>query len=109
MYTMVNKKLTIQALWNGMYLRWIVDPTPQLEADHHVQEIIRRNKEIRAEVGQLRRQLIELEKEAEKLGLMEDLVRTSPGKASASSGFKDKDDKDKLEPKKMISVKAENA
>ena len=60
-----------------MYLRWIVDPSPQLEAEHRAQEIIRRNKEIRQEVGHLRRQLVELEKEAERLGLIEDLVKMS--------------------------------
>ena len=101
-----------------MYLRWIVDPTPQLEAEQHVQEIIRRNKEIRAEVGQLRRQLIELEKEAEKLGLIDDLVKTTSRKASAAStastasmasAFKDMEDNEQLEPKNLISIKTENA
>jgi hypothetical protein len=56
-----------------MYLRWIVDPAPQLEAEQQAQKIIRRNKEIRQEVVLLRRQLVELEKEAERLGLIEDL------------------------------------
>jgi hypothetical protein len=39
---------------------------------HIAQDIIRRNKEVRQQVLQLRRQLLELEKEAEKLGLVED-------------------------------------
>ena len=55
-----------------MYLRWIVDLSPQREAEIRAQEIIRRNKEVRHQVVQLRRQLVELEKEAEKLGLMQD-------------------------------------
>jgi hypothetical protein len=40
-----------------------------------LQDIIRRNKEVRQHVMQLRRQLVELEKEAEKLGLVEESVK----------------------------------
>lgn len=71
-----------------MYLRSIVDPSPQLEAEHRAQEIIRRNKEIRQEVGHLRRQLVELEKEAERLGLIEDLVKMSENGSKKGGKFK---------------------
>jgi hypothetical protein len=33
-----------------MYLRWIVDPAPQREAEQRAQDVIRRNKEVRQQV-----------------------------------------------------------
>ena len=55
-----------------MYLRWIVDLRPTLEATRKAHEIIERNKEAKMNVGKLRRQLRELMKEAETLGLLRD-------------------------------------
>ncbi len=54
-----------------MYLRWFVDLKPSSESrNKKVSEIIQRNKEARLNVLQLRRKLRELEREAEKLGIV---------------------------------------
>ena len=53
-----------------MYLRWIIDPGPALEAKLRIQEIIQRNKEAKINVLRLRKQLAEAAKEAEALGLL---------------------------------------
>lgn len=53
-----------------MYLRWITNPRPSLEARIRTQEIIRRNKEAKASVLRLRKQLAEAAREAEALGLL---------------------------------------
>ena len=58
-----------QNLWNGMYLRWIIDPNPESVAREKISEIIERNKSAKSHVLQLRRKLQELEAEAEKLGI----------------------------------------
>lgn len=61
---------TLQNLWQGMYLRWIVDLSPQRDANRKVEEIVERNRSAKTKVLQLRRKLVELEGEAEKLGLL---------------------------------------
>ena len=53
-----------------MYLRWIVDPTPQREAHKKMSEIIQKNRDARSRVLHLRRKLQELEAQAEKLGIV---------------------------------------
>lgn len=60
----------LQNLWQGMYLRWIVDPTPQREAHKKMSEIIQKNRETRGRVLQLRRKLENLEAQAEKMGIV---------------------------------------
>ena len=63
-------KWILQNLWQGMYLRWIVDPSPQREAHKKMGEIIQRNRDARARVMHLRRKLQELENQADKMGLL---------------------------------------
>lgn len=59
-------------LWPRMYLRWVYDQTPQQEAWVTVSEIKEREKELRSKVIRLRRQLMELEREAVSQGLLHD-------------------------------------
>lgn len=58
-------------LWSGMYLRWVLGPSPSTLAFEKAQIIIKRNKEARTNVIRLRRRLMDLTGEAEKLGLLE--------------------------------------
>ena len=58
-----------QNLWNGMYLRWIINQTMDDEADKKICEIIERNKTAKTHVALLRKQLQDLEAQAEKLGI----------------------------------------
>ena len=53
-----------------MYLRWLVDPRPALEAKLRTQEIVQRNKDAKINVIKLRKQLADVAKEAEALGLL---------------------------------------
>ena len=66
-----------QNLWQGMYLRWIVDLSPQKEASRKIEEIVQRNRNAKSKVLQLRRKLLELESEAEKLGILVQPAATS--------------------------------
>lgn len=54
-----------------MYLRWVLGPSPSTLAFEKAQIIIKRNKEARTNVIRLRRRLMDLTGEAEKLGLLE--------------------------------------
>ena len=58
-----------QNLWNGMYLRWIINQTIDDEADKKICEIIERNKTAKTHVALLRKQLQDLEDQAKKLGI----------------------------------------
>ena len=58
-----------QNLWNGMYLRWIINQTMDEEADKKICEIIERNKTAKTHVAFLRKQLQDLEAQAKKLGI----------------------------------------
>ena len=58
-----------QNLWNGMYLRWIINQTMDDEADKKICEIIERNKMAKTHVVLLRKQLQDLEAQAKKLGI----------------------------------------
>lgn len=57
-------------LWPSMYLRWVCDPDPQLEAWQTIAEIREKDKELRSKVVKMRRQLTELEREAVGAGVM---------------------------------------
>ncbi len=61
---------SFQSLWNNKYLRWIVDLSPQEEAAERAKEIVQENKLAKAKVLRLRKQLLTLLEEAEKLGLV---------------------------------------
>ena len=52
-----------------MYLRWIINQTMDDEADKKICEIIERNKTAKTHVSLLRKQLQDLEAQAEKLGI----------------------------------------
>ena len=65
-----------------MYLRWIVDLSPQQEAGKKIGEIFEKNRTAKSKVQQLRRRLLDLETEAEKLGISD----TKP----AENNFKQK-------------------
>lgn len=58
-----------QNLWNGMYLRWIINQTMDDEAEKKICEIIERNKTAKTHVSLLRKQLQDLEAQAKKLGI----------------------------------------
>lgn len=64
----------LQALWKGMYLRWLIDLKPDKTAARKAQEIVRRNKEVKYEVTRQRKQLRDLLEEAEMLGLFREEV-----------------------------------
>ena len=55
-----------------MYLRWIIDPTPETIAAEKVSEIIARNRRAKFDVIRKRKKLQELMREAEKLGIVVD-------------------------------------
>ncbi|XP_054724545.1 myotubularin-related protein 9-like [Uloborus diversus] len=57
-------------LWSGMYLRWVVDQKPQLEAWTTIAEIREKEKELQSRTAKLRRTLLELEREAELAGII---------------------------------------
>ena len=42
-------------LWNGLYLRWVLDQKPQLEAWNTIAEIREKEKELQSRAGKLRR------------------------------------------------------
>ena len=69
--------LIFQALWQGLYLRWIVDQSPHQEALKKIDEIIERNRHARSNVLHLRRKLQELEQQAEKLGILKAEVKNN--------------------------------
>lgn len=73
-----------------MYLRWIVNPGPQTDAVKKVREIVERNKNAKLNVVRMRKQLRELMKEAEALGLLkqdeEDEQQDDAATAAASQG-----------------------
>ncbi len=52
-----------------MYLRWIVDLSPQREASRKIAEIVERNRDAKSKVLQLRRKLLGLETQAVKAGI----------------------------------------
>ena len=54
-----------------MYLRWIVDLSPQQDAGKKIGEIFEKNRTAKSKVQQLRRKLLDLETEAEKMGILE--------------------------------------
>lgn len=57
-------------LWSGMYLRWVLDQKPQLEAWKTIGEIREKEKELQCRAAKLRRTLMELEREATDAGLI---------------------------------------
>lgn len=57
-------------LWSGMYLRWIVDQKPQLEAWKSIAEIREKDKELQSKAAKLRRNLVDLERDALNAGVL---------------------------------------
>ncbi|XP_067014319.1 myotubularin-related protein 9 [Anabrus simplex] len=57
-------------LWSELYLRWVVDQTPQQEAWRTITELREHDKELRLKATRLRRQLADLEKEAIEAGIL---------------------------------------
>ncbi|XP_013789413.1 myotubularin-related protein 9-like isoform X1 [Limulus polyphemus] len=57
-------------LWSGMYLRWVLNPSPQMAAWETIAEIREKNKELRSKAIRLRRYLMELEREAVDMGVL---------------------------------------
>lgn len=57
-------------LWSGMYLRWIVDQKPQLEAWKSIAEIREKDKELQSKAAKLRRNLVDLERDALNAGIL---------------------------------------
>lgn len=59
-----------QALWFELYLRWVVDQSPQKQAWRKITQLRQRDAELRLEAGRLRRQLTELQREAVAVGIL---------------------------------------
>ena len=53
-----------------MYLRWIVDQRPHARARDRARQIVIENREARAKVSKLRKEVSLLLKEAERLGIL---------------------------------------
>lgn len=76
MYEPINKVIwpTVApvslTLWSELFLRWVVDQSEQREAWRSIAALKERDKELRLKAGRLRRQLIDLEKEAKHLGIV---------------------------------------
>ena len=62
-----------------MYLRWIVDLSPQQEAGEKIGHIIEQNRTAKSNVIQLRRKLLDLENEAEKIGVLTEKMNILKG------------------------------
>lgn len=58
------------ALWFELYLRWVVDQSPQKQAWRKITQLRQRDAELRLEAGRLRRQLTELQREAVAVGIL---------------------------------------
>ncbi|GFR98384.1 myotubularin-related protein 9 [Elysia marginata] len=69
-------------VWTGLYLRGVIDQTPQDEAWKEIYKIREYDQELRSKVNKLRRQLASLEREAISHGVVSPPVQ----KAAASSG-----------------------
>ena len=67
-----------QTLWQGMYLRWVVDMSPEMERWKGIGKLKERQMELRSLANRLRSQLTELEREAVDLDLI------SPGNPATS-------------------------
>ncbi|KAK9504100.1 hypothetical protein O3M35_010517 [Rhynocoris fuscipes] len=50
-------------LWSNVYLRWVINQTPEKESWLAISSLKEREKELRLKAARLRRQLVELEKE----------------------------------------------
>ena len=61
----------LQILWRDMYMRYTIENEHNEYIEKKVHEIIESNSRARQNVMQLRRQLIELEKEARELGIVD--------------------------------------
>ena len=61
-----------------MYMRWLVDPAPEIKARAAVRSIVARQKEARAHVVRLRRHLESLVQKADALGLLPERPRLPP-------------------------------
>lgn len=58
------------SLWSELYLRWVIDQSPQQKALQAVMALKENDKELRFRATRLRRQLAELEKEAVERGIL---------------------------------------
>jgi len=59
-----------QSLWSELYLRWVVDQTPQQKAWETITALREKDKELRLKATRLRRQLLDLEREAVEAGIL---------------------------------------
>ncbi|KAJ1523594.1 hypothetical protein ONE63_001437 [Megalurothrips usitatus] len=59
------------SLWSELYLRWVVDQSPQKKALQTVMTLKENEKELRSRASRLRRQLADLEKEAVERGILQ--------------------------------------
>ncbi|GLG92761.1 Uncharacterized protein GBIM_00361 [Gryllus bimaculatus] len=57
-------------LWSELFLRWVVDQSPQRQAWRTITALRERDKELRLKATRLRRQLAELEREAVEAGVL---------------------------------------
>jgi myotubularin-related protein 9 len=60
----------LQSLWSELFLRWVVDQTPQKKAWEAITSLREKDKELRLKAMRLRRQLADLEKEAVEAGIL---------------------------------------
>lgn len=58
------------SLWSELFLRWVVDQTPQQKAWETITSLREKDKELRLKATRLRRQLADLEKEAVEAGIL---------------------------------------
>lgn len=58
------------SLWSELFLRWVVDQTPQKKAWEAITSLREKDKELRLKAMRLRRQLADLEKEAVEAGIL---------------------------------------
>ncbi len=66
-----------QNLWPSMYLAYVVDPSAEEGAWRDISAICERDKELRSKTQRLRRQLLELERDAFSKGLLEGPIPSS--------------------------------
>lgn len=62
--------MSLQSLWSELFLRWVVDQTPQQKAWETITSLREKDKELRLKATRLRRQLADLEKEAVEAGIL---------------------------------------
>ncbi|PSN52380.1 hypothetical protein C0J52_06724 [Blattella germanica] len=58
------------SLWSELFLRWVVDQTPQQKAWETITSLREKDKELRLKATRLRRQLLDLEREAVEAGIL---------------------------------------